>query len=167
MRGDRLRSPHLGNMELLLLLTVLLAASGLLLLRADRRSRIVAAGCALLAVGGWSVWKPGGDEVLEAAVPGEVRDGGFVSSAACRACHPEEYRAWHRSFHRTMTQVATPASVLGSFDDVELEKKKKKSGCGPLAGFMENLAEKQKEHMKKIEKGKTRSTPRGRKKGRR
>src|SRR5437867_4685634 len=37
----------------------------------------------------------------------------YVSSAACRACHPQQYASWHRSFHRTMTQVASPESVRG------------------------------------------------------
>src|SRR5438067_7186141 len=40
---------------------------------------------------------------------------GYVSSDACRACHVENYESWHGSFHRTMTQIATPASLL---DDV-------------------------------------------------
>jgi hypothetical protein len=55
-----------------------------------------------------------------AAVPPENRPiqshiSGYVSSDACRACHVENYESWHGSFHRTMTQVATPASLL---DDV-------------------------------------------------
>jgi membrane protein insertase Oxa1/YidC/SpoIIIJ len=52
-------------------------------------------------------------------------------------------------------------------DDAEVETKK--SGCGPLAGFMENLAEKQKEHMKRMEamqKSKTRAPAKGRKRRR-
>jgi Doubled CXXCH motif (Paired_CXXCH_1)/Cytochrome c554 and c-prime len=36
----------------------------------------------------------------------------YVTSSACRACHPGNYASWHTSFHRTMTQVATPASLL-------------------------------------------------------
>jgi Cytochrome c7 and related cytochrome c/Cytochrome c554 and c-prime len=36
---------------------------------------------------------------------------GYVSSNACQACHLENYESWHGSFHRTMTQVATPASL--------------------------------------------------------
>jgi hypothetical protein len=55
-----------------------------------------------------------------AALPPENRPiqsqiSGYVSSNACRACHVENYESWHGSFHRTMTQVATPASLL---DDV-------------------------------------------------
>src|SRR6185436_6915101 len=40
----------------------------------------------------------------------------YVGSESCRACHPREHANWHRSFHRTMTQVATPEIVAGKFD---------------------------------------------------
>lgn len=50
--------------------------------------------------------------------PIEVSSSGFVSSRTCRACHPRQYATWHRSYHRTMTQVATPESVLGDFHNV-------------------------------------------------
>lgn len=45
---------------------------------------------------------------------------GYVSSAACRACHPENYASWHASFHRTMTQPATPGNVIPDLDGLEL-----------------------------------------------
>jgi predicted CXXCH cytochrome family protein len=44
------------------------------------------------------------------------RPGGYVSSDACRSCHPAEYASWHRSYHRTMTQIATPETVKAPFD---------------------------------------------------
>jgi len=44
-----------------------------------------------------------------------------VGSGACRACHPSQFASWERSFHRTMTQVATPATVLGPWQGVKLE----------------------------------------------
>jgi predicted CXXCH cytochrome family protein len=44
----------------------------------------------------------------------------YVSSAACRACHPDQYTSWHRSFHRTMTQVANPDTVRGNFNNLSL-----------------------------------------------
>jgi len=62
-------------------------------------------------------WKP---EAEVAERPVELPRDGYVSSDACRACHPREYDAWHGSHHRTMTQVATPATVVGDFGDVEL-----------------------------------------------
>jgi Cytochrome c554 and c-prime len=46
--------------------------------------------------------------------------GGYVSSAACRSCHPQQYATWHASYHRTMTQVATAETAVGDFDDVKL-----------------------------------------------
>ena len=46
---------------------------------------------------------------------------GYAGSAECRDCHPGEYRSWHRSYHRTMTQVVSEESVLADFDDVTLE----------------------------------------------
>lgn len=46
--------------------------------------------------------------------PRASMEGDYVSSAACRSCHPSEYASWHRSFHRTMTQTATPDVVRAS-----------------------------------------------------
>jgi hypothetical protein len=59
------------------------------------------------------------------AVPPENRPiqsqiAGYVSSNACRACHPGNYASWHASFHRTMTQVAMPQSLPPDMDRLEL-----------------------------------------------
>jgi formate-dependent nitrite reductase cytochrome c552 subunit len=48
--------------------------------------------------------------------PVQQREDGFVSSDACRACHPSQYASWHASYHRTMTQVATPETAIPDFD---------------------------------------------------
>jgi hypothetical protein len=40
----------------------------------------------------------------------------YVSSNACRSCHPSEYASWHDSYHRTMTQAARGSSVLAPLD---------------------------------------------------
>lgn len=53
--------------------------------------------------------------------PKPSNDGGYVSSNACKACHPGEYETWHQTYHRTMTQVASPESVLGDFNNVTLD----------------------------------------------
>ncbi|MGH9884508.1 MAG: multiheme c-type cytochrome, partial [bacterium] len=45
----------------------------------------------------------------------------YVSSRTCRACHPSQYASWRASYHRTMTQVATPQSVAASFDGVRVD----------------------------------------------
>src|SRR5947207_11754900 len=46
--------------------------------------------------------------------------GGYVTSNACRACHAENYTSWHASFHRTMTQLATPGSLPDDMAKLEL-----------------------------------------------
>jgi len=53
-------------------------------------------------------------------IPRAGRSGGYVASDKCQACHPNEYASWHRTFHRTMTQRATPETVRGDFNDVKL-----------------------------------------------
>src|SRR5207244_12132114 len=45
---------------------------------------------------------------------------GYVTSNTCRSCHSGNYASWHASFHRTMTQVATPASLPTNMDRIEL-----------------------------------------------
>lgn len=41
---------------------------------------------------------------------------GYVGSESCRDCHKDEHASWHQSYHRTMTQLASPETVLGAFD---------------------------------------------------
>ncbi len=48
-------------------------------------------------------------------------EGDYVGSANCRSCHPAEHASWHGSFHRTMTQVATRASLVPQFERLELD----------------------------------------------
>ena len=40
----------------------------------------------------------------------------WSTSDDCRSCHPDQHASWHRTFHRTMTQEASPESVVGAFD---------------------------------------------------
>jgi hypothetical protein len=54
---------------------------------------------------------------------GDLRMGGYVGSSACRACHAHEHSTWRDSYHRSMTQVVSPATVLADFDDVTMEVK--------------------------------------------
>ncbi|MEO8494010.1 MAG: multiheme c-type cytochrome [Planctomycetota bacterium] len=51
------------------------------------------------------------------ARPIEVLADGFASSKSCQECHPHEYRSWHASYHRTMTQVVTPKTAPASIQD--------------------------------------------------
>ena len=53
------------------------------------------------------------------AVPAD----GYVTSDTCISCHPREYASWYRSYHRTMTQVASGESVLADFEDVTLDNR--------------------------------------------
>lgn len=52
------------------------------------------------------------------AAPPEVA--GFVGSEACGECHRAEHAAWQGSQHARAMQHATPATVLGDFDDARL-----------------------------------------------
>ena len=60
-------------------------------------------------------------------LPRQVTDSEFVSSTTCRSCHPGQFSTWHQSFHRTMTQVARPDTVIpahsGQFDGITLESR--------------------------------------------
>src|SRR5215475_7423281 len=52
--------------------------------------------------------------------PIAAQEGDYVTSNSCRACHPGNYASWHTSFHRTMTQVATPATLIPDARNIEL-----------------------------------------------
>jgi len=50
-----------------------------------------------------------------------VHQDGYVGSQSCVECHASQSATWRASYHRTMTQVATPETVVGEFENVELE----------------------------------------------
>jgi hypothetical protein len=108
-------------MEPVMVVAIALAALGVLVWRGRRALRLLTAACAALIAAGSLLWEPGGDAALTEALPEKTGEGGFVTSSACRACHPDAYDAWQHSYHRSMTQQATPATVLGDFDGVVLE----------------------------------------------
>ena len=54
--------------------------------------------------------------------PVQVNGDGYITSETCRSCHPDQYDTWYGSFHRTMTQVATPETVRADFDGVQVEQ---------------------------------------------
>jgi hypothetical protein len=72
-----------------------------------------------LGVAVYTVSRPQPD-VASSMRPVEVPEDDYVSSKPCQACHPGEYATWRSSFHRTMTQVATPQTVRANFDNVEV-----------------------------------------------
>lgn len=83
---------------------------------------------ALLAGGGLTaLWLAAcADDGPESRSPGAASSppggpGAFVDSGACAECHPHEADAWAGSHHDRAMQVATPATVLGDFDDAEIE----------------------------------------------
>lgn len=72
---------------------------------------------ALAPLAAMAVLRFGFDAVAhESARPLIHRDGGYVGADTCRDCHGEHFESWERTFHSTMTQRASPESVLGVFD---------------------------------------------------
>ncbi|PYI89765.1 MAG: hypothetical protein DME26_00295, partial [Verrucomicrobia bacterium] len=45
---------------------------------------------------------------------------GYVGSKACRSCHEDQFESWHRSYHRSMTQIAAADTVRADFHNVAL-----------------------------------------------
>lgn len=65
-------------------------------------------GAVVLAAAALSAARREPEVVRSPFAPG---DASFVGSGACRACHPSEHASFTRSFHRTMTQLASPETV--------------------------------------------------------
>ncbi len=55
-----------------------------------------------------------------ASLPRVGGPAGYVGSQTCRDCHQDQYASWHRSYHRTMTQIAVPDTVRADFHNVVL-----------------------------------------------
>ncbi len=47
----------------------------------------------------------------------------YVGAESCRACHADQFRTWHDSYHRSMTQRATPETVVAPFENVVLQSR--------------------------------------------
>jgi hypothetical protein len=111
-------------LALLTAITALVAVAPLWL-RAGRRAAPRAAAVVLsalaLGVAAAALLRddPGG--APPASRPLELPAGGYVGSARCRSCHPEEHASWHASFHRTMTQVASRDALRATFERLELD----------------------------------------------
>jgi hypothetical protein len=90
--------------------------------RASGRARWIALGVfgVVFAVSAALRW-PKEPALLAPARPRPVARGEYVSSNACRSCHPSEHASWHDSYHRTMTQDATPANVQAPLDGKPLD----------------------------------------------
>ena len=81
-------------------------------------------GLGLVALGGWQVVATLRDPV------GRVPAGGFDAlragaayrtSSTCAPCHLDHVASWRRTFHRTMTQQATPLAIEAPFDGRPVE----------------------------------------------
>jgi predicted CXXCH cytochrome family protein len=95
-----------------------------------------AAGCSLLVIQGCSRKKevPAGFNAsrpvtateaaraseFAASLPHVGGPAGYVGSKNCRDCHQDQFESWHRSYHRTMTQIASTNTVRAGFHDVVL-----------------------------------------------
>jgi hypothetical protein len=89
--------------------------------RSGSRAALIASVVLGLASAGAFAWTAGAtrpDVVAEEDVerrPRELPGDGYATSTECMACHPREYGTWHGSYHRRMTQVAAPETVIGDF----------------------------------------------------
>ena len=121
--------PHLSVQVVVVLAGLLVAL--ILLLRGQRRARslqlsIVAAAAVVVAIvagarAGRLMTDVKSHTQLIRSIPRVgLHEAGFVSSTACQACHPREYDTWHHSYHRTMTQPATPEAVIAPLDNAHL-----------------------------------------------
>jgi predicted CXXCH cytochrome family protein len=101
------------------ILWILVGGAIALLLRGSRgtgRARfIVAATMGAAALGAFGLAQRRAEDALPPVPTASQSE--YVSSSACRSCHPSEYASWHKSYHRTMTQAATARTVLAPLED--------------------------------------------------
>jgi cytochrome c554/c'-like protein len=79
---------------------------------------------AVPAIFAWGWARDGVRRTPERAIPDrpiQIAEDGYASSQPCQACHPGQYATWHASYHRTMTQVATPETVVADFDRARVD----------------------------------------------
>ena len=85
--------------------------------RGGRRKGVVLCVATATLLGGAALWL---HFAAESAAPVDFKSVGYSGSASCLECHEDRHASWSRTFHRTMTQAATPESVEGIFDGREL-----------------------------------------------
>jgi predicted CXXCH cytochrome family protein len=107
----------------LVLIAVLAAGAVFAAARGTERRLRAALAAGLLTAAGATAGFGAGRTRAEPApgAPRRSEASNGVGSGACRGCHPAEHASWRRSFHRTMTQLATPETVLGPFDGTPIE----------------------------------------------
>lgn len=67
-----------------------------------------------------ALWIPSAPSMPELLTPDKTDDQGFVSSETCRSCHPGQYDSWYASYHRKMTQIASPESIAAPHESVSM-----------------------------------------------
>lgn len=72
--------------------------------------------CVWLAV----YWLPLSATPPQIKTPQKTDDEGFVSSETCRSCHPSQYASWYASYHRSMTEIASPETIRAPHESVSL-----------------------------------------------
>ena len=60
------------------------------------------------------------NSAFAASLPQVEGPAGYVGSKVCRSCHEDQFDSWHRSYHRTMTQLAAADTVQADFHNVVL-----------------------------------------------
>src|SRR5690606_8990524 len=78
----------------------------------------VIVGAVLALVAGWVAAR---DVEADLGTERDLHAVPYAGAAECRRCHEAHFESWHRTYHRTMTQEASDAAVLGDFDGAELE----------------------------------------------
>lgn len=110
------------TLQLLLMLLLLITAVLPPLLKGSSGGRLpigrilmitAASGCAVVAIIARD--RSLTIEQMPSMRPVEVTEGDYRGSDSCRVCHPTQHRSWHDSYHRSMTQLATPETVIGEF----------------------------------------------------
>jgi hypothetical protein len=56
----------------------------------------------------------------EANAPLRDRSKDYVGASSCKGCHLDKFESWHRTYHRSMTQLPSATTVLGAFDGEEV-----------------------------------------------
>ncbi|PYL01067.1 MAG: hypothetical protein DME19_02965 [Verrucomicrobia bacterium] len=93
---------------------------------------LVATGCLLLALGcsrkestledstATAAQESAATAAFAASLPRVGGPAGYAGSKTCRSCHEDQFASWHRSYHRTMTQIAATDTVQADFLNVTL-----------------------------------------------
>ncbi len=55
---------------------------------------------------------------VEVRTPVQLSAVEYSGASSCQPCHPDHFESWRRTFHRTMTQEASPGAVQGDFSGV-------------------------------------------------